>query len=478
MRTKPIILFFGRVVLALAITVCLFGSARALDGDLTVYAGSVCFDRPEFDSVALVEFPFTLERGEFEFFQPDSGGSVFFARIFAKVNLYGFDGLPVDSATTYFSAAVPDLPTAAQPGYRLFNSLALVVSPGTYSARVKIIDAKSKAEGEYFIDRVTVDAPAKSRLSVGGESLAHGIAYVGPEAQVVGAGVPRNGYEVLCNPLGVYSTRDSAAYLYAEVYNLDFDEAAPSEFTLTLSALDDRGEIYRELGQRTVQKRGSSAVVTESFDLAGWAPGEYTVRLTTADPQGGGEVAEDLRLSIVSQRAVVQEMAPIALEDPLDTLNLEVQLRLMHFLLTPDERASLETLSEIGKHSFVKQYWEERDFDPTTRRIENRLEMYERYLVSNNFFSSEEGKTDGWRSDRGRILMTYGAWERMDDAMHPVNGMPYQVWYYDSYREGAVFVFVDEDGFGEFGLVHSNMDGEIYSQDWEEWLRTGGPDLE
>ncbi len=478
MRTEPLSRLTGGLVLAIAITVCLFGSARALDGDLTVYAASICFDRQEFDTVALVEFPFALERSEFEFFRPDSAGGVFFARIFAKINLYGVDGLPVDSATTYFSAAVPDLETAAQPGYRLFNSIALVVRPGVYTARVKVIDVKSKAEGEYFIERVTVDSPTASRLAVGGESLAYGIAYLGPEALTGGAGVPRNGYEVLCNPLGVYSTEDTLAYLYAEVYNLEFDAQSSSEFSLALAALDRKGEVFRELGRKVVPKKGRSAVVVESFDIKGWAPGEYTIRLTVADHRGGGEVAEDLSLSIVAPRVAEEFTAPVALDDPLDTLNLEVQLRLLHYLLAPDERASLEGLNQIGQYSYVQQYWQERDSDPTTRLVENRLEMYERYLVSNNFFSVEEGKTDGWRTDRGRILMTYGAWERLDDMVHPTGGYPYQVWYYDSYREGAVFVFEDEDGFGDFRLVHSNMDNEKYNAFWESWIRTGGADLE
>jgi GWxTD domain-containing protein len=464
--------------LAVAALIWLAGSVRATDGELTVYAGAVCFDRPEFDSVALVEFPFTLNRNEFEFFQPDTGGGLYFARVFAKVNLFSSDGLAVDSATTYFSAAVPDLAEAARSGYRLFNSLALVVPPGVYSARMKVIDVKSKAEGQYFIDRVTVDLPSSNRLAVGGESLAFGVNYVGPEAELPGAGVPRNGYEVFCNPLGVYSTRDTLGYLYAEIYNLWFDENTTSRFNLDLFALDESGQLYRTLTGRSVVKEGTSAVVAEAFDLSGWPSGDYTVRMTVTDSDAEAELAVDLPLTIVSPLPRRVTAGAYSTEDPLDTLSLEVQLRLIHYLLSPAERATLEGLTEGGKRSFVEQFWSERDSDPTTARNEDRLEMYERYLVANNFFSIEEGKTDGWRSDRGRILMTYGPWERMDDQVHPTNGYPYQVWYYDFLREGAVFVFEDEDGFGDFRLVHSNVDGEIYSDGWHEWLRIGGPDIE
>jgi hypothetical protein len=99
--------------------------------------------------------------------------------------------------------------------------------------------------------------------------------------------------------------------------------------------------------------------------------------------------------------------------------------------------------------------------------------MYERFLYVNQFYSLTEEKTDGWSTDRGRVLMIYGQPEKLEDYSHLASGHPYQVWWYYSLRDGAVFVFQDRRGFGEFKLMHSNYPGEIWRSDWEEALKAG-----
>ena len=56
----------------------------------------------------------------------------------------------------------------------------------------------------------------------------------------------------------------------------------------------------------------------------------------------------------------------------------------------------------------------------------------------------------GWRSDRGRIYINYGAPSFTEISQQNNRGYSYLVWFYPS---GKQFVFVDEDGFGDFRLV-------------------------
>ena len=51
------------------------------DNSLTVYSGAVVFDDPQFDSVSLVEFSFSLNRNEFEFFRPEGRQEFIFQNI-------------------------------------------------------------------------------------------------------------------------------------------------------------------------------------------------------------------------------------------------------------------------------------------------------------------------------------------------------------------------------------------------------------
>ena len=69
--------------------------------------------------------------------------------------------------------------------------------------------------------------------------------------------------------------------------------------------------------------------------------------------------------------------------------------------------------------------------------------------------------------------MTYGPWEEREDYQTPRSQRPFEIWYYYSFREGAVFVFEDQHGQHDYKLVHSNVEGERYSDWWAETLRVG-----
>ncbi|MEW5795706.1 MAG: GWxTD domain-containing protein [Candidatus Zixiibacteriota bacterium] len=451
------------------------GAAQAQPGrrPLTVRGSTVVFNRPEFDSLVLLEFPFVLNRSEYSFYRPDSlAGGPLYARIFAQINLYGVDGLPLDSANTYFSAAVSDSSEASKADYSLFNSLVLVVQPGIYSARLSVIDAVSKREGEHFIDRINVEPPVKDRLSLGGKCLAFQISYVG-QSPAMGIGVPRNGYEVRTNPVAAYSTRDSVAFVYAELYNLRYDSLAPSSFETALSVTDAAGSTVLPPSGKSRRKPGRSAVLAESFEIKGWAPGSYTLQVSAADRTAGQEVSSEIPFAIVAPAPAPAQGSGGNGTDPVGALDLETELRLFYYVLSPVEKRALVGLTDDGKREFAKRFWEERDPDPTTPLPENRLEMYERYVYCNNFFSVEEGKTDGWYTQRGRIYMTYGPPDKLDDYSHPTSGHPVQFWWYYELKEGKVFVFQDEDGFGNFNLVHSTMEGEMFDKRWDAALKAG-----
>jgi len=452
--------------------------AQANDDGVMVRGGAVFFDRPEFDSVVLVEFPFTLSRHEFEFYRPDTAAGTYFTRIFAQITLYGVDGLPLDSANTYFSAAVSDSADAYQPDYTLFNSLVLVIRPGIYSAHLTVIDAVSKKEGRFFYDRIVVEPPAKNALAMGAKCLAYDIKYVGDEPAAAGVGVPKNGYEVRINPLGTFAVTDTVAFFYAELYNLDYQADQPSDYSLSYAALDMSGTVVHPLGTQVRPKPGRSAVIVETFDITGWSPGGYLLQVTASDPIKRHEVTYEIPIRIIAPMATPSELAASIGQDQTDLFDLETQLRLVRYLLTPDEEATLKRLTKAGQPAFLEQYWQEHDSDPYTEINENLLEMYERYLFANSFFSIGEEANDGWSTDRGRIFMTYGQCDDLDDQQHPVNRYPFQIWRYYSIDNGALFVFVDEDGFGFYKLVHSTVDREIFSKYWDEALKTGSLSFE
>jgi len=464
-----------RALLVLAISLVITGgvSAAGLSHALTVYGGFTVFNRPAFDSVVFVEFPFSLNRHEFEFFHPDSALPYVEARVFAQVTIYGADGLPVDSTSTYFGAKSPSEVDSHQEGLKLLNSLTMALKPGLYSARLTIIDAVSKKEGEAFYDRLVVEPPRSDGPALGGLCLAYDVTYVGDSLRVPANQMPKNGFSVRCNPLGVYSTEDTTMWVYGELYNLAWSPDAPSEYRVAYTATNRAGLIQREFGVQQRAKVGETAVISGQLDITEMPTGYYDLLVVATDLADARVDSQRIAFTIMEPYAdTVPAILAVERFDPYDTLELTDRLNLVHYQLDPVEQKNLKKLDDAGKAAFLERYWQERDSDPTTSEVENRRKLVDRYLYANNNYSSDENKTDGWRTDRGRVLMKYGLCDDMDDIPHPLEGNPYQVWHYYNLEEGGVFVFEDREGYGVYTLVHSNVRGEIYNSAWAARLKT------
>jgi len=473
----------GRLLSGLAVVLAvllLTGSASTVAQDnLAVYAGAIVSANPDFDTLVLVDFPFSINRNEFSFFEPDSLAGSLQARDFAQVDLMDSTGYAIDSVGTYFSLVVGSAEEAALPAYRVFNRLSLMVPPGSFSARLTVIDVVSKKRGEYFLDNIKVESPETDQISIGGACVAYIVRYVGEDDAASNQRLKKNGFIVVPNPVAVFADTDTIAYIYGEIYNLAVPTGSETRpYRLDVAVLDSRDNLYQSLGSRTRPKPGTSAVITESFDITDFGIGSYKVQIVASDFDSEAADTALVPFRIVSPMAVISAADATRRRGELyGDLSVQDHVNMVRFLLLPEQRQVLEALPDSGKLNYLNQYWREHDSDPTTPVVENRLEMIERYLFANKMFSTDPERSDGWSSDRGRIYLTYGQWDERDDVEAPRVGNSYEVWYYRSIREGKIFIFEDWSGADDYRLVHSNVFGEVYSKDWQERIDQGYIDI-
>ena len=77
------------VVAAVMVVLSLPAQSVMAQTNMSVHARVVVSPNPDLDTIALVDFPFTLRRYEFSFYRPDSTDPHYEARISAQVNVYG-----------------------------------------------------------------------------------------------------------------------------------------------------------------------------------------------------------------------------------------------------------------------------------------------------------------------------------------------------------------------------------------------------
>lgn len=125
-----------------------------------------------------------------------------------------------------------------------------------------------------------------------------------------------------------------------------------------------------------------------------------------------------------------------------------------------------------SKRRFLFSFWKRRN--PDTSLVYNRAyeDFNEKIEYANRFFSIGNA-IEGWKTDRGRILIQYG--EPTSREFHPRQGTnrSYEVWFYAKHEGGTYFYFVDLNGNGNFVLVHSNANGEPYNDTWYTDFVTG-----
>jgi len=148
------------------------------------------------------------------------------------------------------------------------------------------------------------------------------------------------------------------------------------------------------------------------------------------------------------------------------------------YIITDEERQAFKRLqTDDERDQFIEQFWLRRDPTPDTIENEEKEEHYRRIAYANERFASG---IPGWKTDRGRIYITYGAPDERDE--HPSGGSyerpieegggststyPFEVWRY-RYIEGIGtdinIEFVDPTMTGEYRMTMdpSEKDALLY----------------
>jgi len=135
------------------------------------------------------------------------------------------------------------------------------------------------------------------------------------------------------------------------------------------------------------------------------------------------------------------------LEQKLDPLNAEF-LSKVRYIITPEERKIFLELPPTEREQFRQEFWQRRDYDPSTEENEFKMTYFNRIDEANEFFRTE-GRP-GWMSDRGRIYILFGPpSERTAYSPGASSSRCTEVWYYRHFP----VVFADNGCSGSYELI-------------------------
>ena len=137
------------------------------------------------------------------------------------------------------------------------------------------------------------------------------------------------------------------------------------------------------------------------------------------------------------------------------------------YIITPEEKSAFKQLSnDEERDQFIEQFWLRRDPTPDTPENEYKEEHYRRIAYANEHFGAG---IPGWKTDRGRIYIIWGAPDQIET--HPTGGTydrpqeegggttttyPYEDWryrYLEGVGENVELEFVDPCSCGDYHLT-------------------------
>ena len=165
------------------------------------------------------------------------------------------------------------------------------------------------------------------------------------------------------------------------------------------------------------------------------------------------ELAE--RTSDARPAPVRQGPMPVLLLDPqpqrksgpdpqqIATPYLKWQREDVAYIIRDEERQAFNRLTtDVEREKFIEQFWLVRDPTPGTAANEFKEEHYRRIAYTNQHYGYNAKSLPGWKTDRGRIYITYGPADEIEDH---ANGGEYKRppkreparWKFSPSRNGA-----------------------------------------
>lgn len=277
------------------------------------------------------------------------------------------------------------------------------------------------------------------------------------------------GYDIIPNASNLYGQQHSAIYGYCELYNLSFDPSRIGNYQVKYSITDLNNNEKVTLGWKTKKKPGTSAVEISSINVQSLSSGlyNYTISVRDMDTDQTTEISKRFYIA----KSDLRDLQHLALADDLDNMNekqLDEAFGPLKYLANDTEIRRFRKSDITGKRTILRQFWDQRDTNPSTPINEARVKFEQLLQFVNEQFSTSRQK--GWKTDMGRVYLVYGPPSEVERFASSLETKPYQIWHYYEIEGGIIFIFIDKSGFGQMELVHSTGRNELQDYQWSRWI--------
>lgn len=265
--------------------------------------------------------------------------------------------------------------------------------------------------------------------------------------------------------LPVLTPQSSKLAYYLELY-----PAHAESVQVGVRVLSDSGRQIVAIAPELTLVGAGGGVASKVIDLAGLPPGRYQAEVKVG---GADSLTRVARFGMAGFQTMAEAAAVVdAGEWPggLSETQMDSVYEPLVYLMSADEQGVYSGLTTDGKRKWLRQFWARRDPSPGTTRNEERERFYAAIAEANRRFrEGGASQVPGWRTDRGRIFVRYGAPDETLERRQAGSTNPYDVWKFTRTR-ALKFVFMDLTGFGNYVLIFTNDQHESGRPNWQDLL--------
>lgn len=429
----------------------------------------------EIDLVAdVIQFRVDEKRVQWEFHYafPDTAlryvpsNGAFLGEIYFKLTLANSLG---DTIRQEWIASAPA--TSSSPAHERFMSgiRSLIINAGQYSVSLRAFDLNDTTSGASS-SFTTVVNPFPTDVSVSEMMFTLPGTDVSPgmDQRFV-----RNGQAAMPNPRHEYVGTDPWISVYAEVYNAK--AKGLGTYTVVYDVLDNA---RRDVMSVEFERQGLADALVEraEFPADTLPSGVYYLRMSIRSADGKAVAIREDRFFLMNPDRPPVQQALLTEDERFERSEwathrgerLDLELQLSDVLASSAEKTTRAgCTTERAKQKYLFGFWNARDPKPETE-INERLEEFRVCYNRAQAYYASPAFPNGWKSDRGKILLKYGIPTQVEQYFQTTDKRAYEAWLFRNLQGGSYFYFVDRWADGNHRLVHSTLFGEIRDEKWME----------
>jgi GWxTD domain-containing protein len=282
------------------------------------------------------------------------------------------------------------------------------------------------------------------------------------------------GLEVTPNPDALFGMNLNTLSYYLEIYNLNKDFSGENKYIITTVTDTSNNLLLRNVKHE--ESLSDAFVETGNLKIDSLNSNSYFLKIKLLDSLTGKYLEKVKKFFVYNKSKtgitnqndeknyLLSEYKTMTLEKLEDEFNKSIYIR-----TTPENNEYDKLKSVDEKRKFMFNFWKKRSYNPNSLLNEYKTEYFKKVNEANLLY--KQGFIEGWKSDRGRIYITYGKPSEIESHPNEADTKGYEIWTYESIQGGAICIFAEREiGSGTYYLVHSTIRGELQDHSWDSKL--------